>query len=212
MGDIEVSFDLREAVERLLAGTLGAVDFDRAVQRCWDDGRFVQRFDPVDRVAARILEQAARPRARYESRDAPVPFRYQELSGAAGCPGAVHVDAPPEARASPLIRDKNRAAHFHEGARISIVTRGRARVFVHRAVQGRDCVVEAGLQVDDIVLWPDAVAHTFDAGRDGFSLLTAMSRFKSSKEEGFATPAEAQGLDFDALPRLSYGDYLRQLR
>jgi hypothetical protein len=204
--DLDSKQYLAWVVDSLLSDRLTTSEFEEIVSRYWDSGRFVRRLDGPLGVADRILRRVEScPECRYGVDIPWVRFSSHLLFGKNGQPGAIHVRAPGERLRTNRLREKNRSPHMHLEGRITIITSGRAIFYVLRSVGGTDCMIETPVRKDDVIFWPPRAVHTFDAGRHGFSLCSAMGRFIDAAGESFAIPAE---IDCDALQRVPYAGFV----
>ena len=200
---------LPDVIRNLLAGKLSSAEFEMFTQAYWTSGHYIRNLSALGDIANQIRQRAERSRdSSYGVDVRTVRFNSQHLFSTPGGPGAIHIVAPGEAIESEFIRDRNRPPHIHDSGRITIITQGSAVLYIHRQVNGEDCVIEGRVVENDVIFWPAAVAHTFHAGTTGFSLMSAMARFMAPHKLEFAIPAEQFGLDLDAMPRMQYDDYL----
>jgi hypothetical protein len=207
--DVDPDPQLARVLDELFSAAMTTARFDEIVDGYWNSGRFVRRLEPRLRVADRILRRAETCPASSYGADVPwVRFRSRRLFGRRGQPGAIHIEAPGERLATNRLRDKNRGPHFHLEGRIAIITSGEAVFYAHRQVSGTDCLIETPVGKDDVIFCPARVVHTFDAGRRGFTLCSAMGCYTDAAGESFAIPAQALGIDCDALPRIPYAGFV----
>lgn len=196
-------------IHNLLAGELSSAEFEKFTQAYWESGQYIRNFSAVEDIAEHIRQRAERGmESSYGVEVRTVRFNSQHLFGNPGEPGAIHIVAPGEVIESEYIRDRNRPPHIHHSGRITIITSGSAILYIHRRVNGGDHVIESRVGENDVIFWPASVAHTFHAGTDGFSLMSAMACFMAPHEREFAIPADQLGLDLDAMPRMQYAEYL----
>lgn len=181
----------------MLERRLSERDFEAAVEERWRARDFIVRAPETADWLHRLAIGGDWREAGYAHAMPGLGFRSHYLVGVADKPGAVFIEAPPEARRGGGLSALNRPLHQHDSGRISVITSG-AAVF-HVLAEGTmlDCPVSAG----DVVLWPAWTPHTFDA-REGFSLVTAMAKYVSPAKDGFVFPVEDH---VAALPRQAYG-------
>lgn len=195
----------------MLGQTLAADEFEALVAQRWASGRFIES---APQTAAWLRERALQQAidAGY-AKDAPdLDFRSQWLVGRPGLPGAIHIQAPAEQVQEGSLSSRNRAPHLHDSGRISLITRGRATLYVARQVDGRPRMLVCPVQEGDLIYWPAWTAHTFDAGH-GFWLVSAMARYVSPAADGFVLPIDHHDHgDPDVLPRMSYAEHLTSCR
>jgi hypothetical protein len=206
--------ELSEVVHNLLAGKLSATEFEEITQAYWASGHYIRSFHAVEDIAAHIRQRARNSRdSTYSVDGRTAKFSSQHLFGNENKPGAIHIVAPGETVDSEFIRDRNRPPHIHDSGRISVITQGSAVLYIHRRLHGEDYVIESRVMENDVIFWPPAVVHTFHAGTDGFSLMSAMARFMAPHQREFAIPADQlePRLDLDAMPRIQYAEYLKSL-
>jgi hypothetical protein len=199
-----------DTIRKLLAGKLCSTDFEEYTQAYWKSGQFIRNFSAIEDIAAEIRLRAENSlESSYGVDGRTVRFSSQHLFTTPGGPGAIHIIAPGEAIQSAFIRDRNRPPHIHNSGRISIITQNSATLYIHRKMNNEDWVIESRVSVNDVIFWPAYVAHTFHAGINGFSLMSAMAQFMAPSEREFAIPADKLGLDLDAMPRMQYKEFLQ---
>jgi len=187
----------------MLGQQLDPREFESAVELHWRTGRFVCR---APETAARLLQLARRRQVNaHYAGDAPhLGFSSQWLVGVPGRPGAIHIEAPPEARPGGPLRDLNRQPHQHDTGRIALVTRGNAMFHVRRRLpDGALVIVDCPVRTGHVLFWPAWTPHTFDAGC-GFSLVSAMAKYVSPAADGFVSPLSHAEPDPDRLGRMDY--------
>ncbi len=208
MKNIDTTFP--DTIQKLLAGKLSSTDFEEYTQVFWKSGQFIRNFSAIEDIAAEIRLRAEKSlESSYGVDGGTVRFSSQHLFTTPGGPGAIHIIAPGEAIQSAFIRDRNRPPHVHDSGRISIITQNSAILYIHRNINHKDWVIECRVSVNDVIFWPAYVAHTFHAGTNGFSLMSAMAEFMAPSKREFAIPAEKLGLDLDAMPRMPYEEFLQ---
>jgi hypothetical protein len=187
-----------EFFSRLLAGTLTTEAFESAVQHHWQRGEVILHAPATARAVREIATRPHHRPAGYAS-DAPdLGFASQWLAGRSGGPGAIHIQAPPEAVGSGDLKQLNRPPHEHDSGRIALVTEGAAIFHVLRAdAAGSPQRLDIPVGPGDLIFWPAWTPHTFDACR-GFWVVSAMAAYVSPAADGFVFPAAA---DLDSLPR-----------
>lgn len=189
--------------EAMLSHELAVEQFEAAVLKHWQARNFIIRAPLVAGWLHGLATGGAWTDAGYAHAAPELGFRSNYLVGVPGRPGAVYIQAPPEATGCVGLHSLNRPLHQHDSGRIAVITSGAAIFHVLTGTGGDgvmlDCPVEAG----DIVFWPAWTPHTFDA-RDGFSLITAMASYVSPAADGFVFPVDETLID---RPRRPYPDY-----
>lgn len=189
--------------QAMLLEHLSVEDFEAAVTARWQSLDFVIRAPSTAAWLHRQATTEAWREAGYAHALPELGFRSHFMVGVPGRPGAVYIEAPPEAAGCPGLHSLNRPLHQHDSGRIAVITAGEAVFHVLTRSDTEavmlDCAVEAG----DIVFWPAWTPHTFDA-RDGFSLVTAMASYVSPAADGFVFPVDQ---DLVSRPRRAYADY-----
>ncbi len=189
--------------DAMLQGTLTTRAFETAVHSCWSSGHFLIRAESTAAWVDGLSRSGPGVDAGYARHMPDRGFRSRWLVGTPGQPGAILIQAPPEAERSGNLQALNRPPHQHDSGRIAIITRGRAVFHVIMGKRGEEFVLECPVEAGDTIFWPAWTPHTFDA-RDGFTLISAMANYVSPASDGFIFPIDR---DLSNLPRLAWSDY-----
>lgn len=200
------------SLQQMLVNLLGekgltSRDLEDGVARLWRHEDFVSHCDPALRLVESAEEKSRSAPSTGYGAGSKVEFRSWLLFGDERSPTGILVDAPPERLNSRLLHTKNRAPHVHHSARITFITQGSATFLARRNVDGEDYVIEIPMLKNDAVCWPGGVPHTFDAGTEGFSLLTLIPAYEDPGADGFSQFDRELGTDLDVLPRMSYEEF-----
>lgn len=168
---------LAEALDGLSSHSLSIDRFEYLVDYFWAQDAWIQSGKAASAYVSNVLQEIPGLSVSDYGNDTQILFKSHHLYGEEGTSGAIHIQAPPEEKRSPLLADKNRAPHAHGSGRISIITMGKAIFYIHRNINGCDYVIEAPVYKNDVIFCPSGCAHTFDAGTMGFSLVSAMAAY-----------------------------------
>jgi hypothetical protein len=195
---------------KLLSQKLSCEEFEQAIDKHWENADFVLN---APATADYMLAEANRANlpAGYGNDALHIGFTSKWLVGMPGKPGAIHIDAPPEASINSGLDKLNRRPHQHDSGRIALVTRGCAIFHVVRKLaDGSPIIVNCPVASGSMIFWPAWTPHTFNACR-GFSLISAMANYVSPAEDGFTFPLSSSLPALENLKQLSLTDYLESL-
>ncbi len=202
------TINLEQILVRLLDNQLSSDEFEYITEYYWQSGIFVQTCPDLQWIQLIKERVQLASEINYQVIGSAARFNSHRLFGSNGQPTAIHIAAPSELIANDLIQDRNRPPHWHDSGRISIITENNCLLYIHRKIKGKDCVINVELKPGHIVFWPAKIMHTFNAGKEGFSLLSAMAKGVAPDTEEFAKPAS---LTFDTLPKRTYSEYLQSI-